>query len=480
VSELLFVLAQSELVRAVHLREQDRLHDLARAWCATPDTRLGIWSAWQAFLHVPLVSALDLNERARRCHADAAVPRAVLMQRAEVLQLLGKESQAKLAWTLADETPIGAGTEDAYWTASALAAKGDLKKALPLLSQAVSEAPDHYGAWMLRGVCLTPELSLVSLKDDQPDRQKALECFTTCVVMRPKEMWGYYHRGIVSYHLNLSSNALADFDRILQKEILDKQPAFGSAYVQRAAVCMGIGKYKEAEDALTAAIAMEPDASQFYFLRARIREKLNKREDVRLDEQQVLDLTPSNAESWMYRGMVRAERGKVRAAKDPRSAATIFARALEDFDRALELTPKDPLTLFVKGRLLAELNRNEEAVKVLDKALTEKDDYIEARTTRGLAYAALGERALALKDAHAILESEPTPHMHYQAARIYALTSRRHPADAQYALALLAFALRNGYGVHSYRQEPDLAPLQKMAEFERLGLGLKFLGAPPR
>jgi tetratricopeptide (TPR) repeat protein len=475
VSELVFVLAQAEQVRAVHLREQAQLHDAVHGAIAMQGTGLEVWGAWQAVVHVPLASALDLNERARQCCTAAAVPRAMLMQQAELLHLLGKDAQAKLVLTVVADAPIRAGTEDAYWTASALAAKGEYRYALPLLSQAVSEAPDHYGAWLLRGLCLTPEEDLAASQNDQADRQKALECFTTCVVMRPNELWGYYNRGMVSYHLNLNSNALADFDRILQKEILDKQPAFGSAYVHRATVCMAIGKYQEAEKALTAAIALEPDIPEFYFLRARIREKLKKPDDVRLDDQHVLDSTPSSAEGWTYRGMVRS-------AKDPESA-------LADFDRALELAPKDPLTrlpkdpltLFVKGRLLAQaLKRNEEAVKVLDKVLTVKPDYVEARITRGLAYAALGERGQALKDADAVLDSEPTPHRHYQAARIYALTSRRHPADAQYALALLAYALRNGYGVHTYRQEPDFAPFQKMPEFERLGLGLKFLGVPPR
>jgi tetratricopeptide (TPR) repeat protein len=423
-----------------------------------------VWGAWQALAPIHLVSALELNERARRCCADEAIPRAMLIQQADLMRLLGKD--AKRLEALAEKAPVRPFTEDAYWTASALAAKGDCKGALPLLNQAVSEAPDHYGALLLRGVCLTPRFPIASSHDDQTNGQKALECFTTCIVMRPNNVWAYYNRGLVSYYLGLKQNAVADFDRLLQKESLEKHPACATAYVQRATAWRELREFEEAESDLTKAIALEPNVTEYFYLRARIRKELKKDADARLDERQVLDLTPATAEGWTYRGMVRFGR-------DPQGA-------LADFDKALAIEPEGWLTLHVKGCVLAQvLKRNKEAVQAFDKALTIRPDYVEAHIARGLAYAALGERTLALQDADAALESQPAnPQVHYEAARIPAQTSRRHPEDAKYALGLLAWALRHGYGVHSYRQEPDLAPLQRMPEFELLGRGLKYLNVP--
>ena len=394
------------------------------------------------------------------------LPRALLIQHAELTLELGDEQKANHLRTKAESTPLLAAMPDAYWTASLLAAKHEFKQALPLLNRVVSETPDHYGAWLLRGVCLAPKFSVASLQKDQKVRQEALECFTTCIVMQPKGMWAYYHRGLVSYHLNLSMNAIADFDRILHEDALKIQPALASAFVPRATALMGIEKLADAEGDLTRAIQEESNVPEYYFLRAGIRKKMAKHADARSDEQKVLELTPETAEGWTYRGMVRTGR-------DPNGA-------LADFDTALAIEPDEPLTLLLKGRLLAQaMDRPKDANVSLSKALAIKPDYVEARTMRSLTYAALGERDLAHKDADMLIEREPSPQTHYQIARVYAITSRSCPKDAQYALGSLAHALRYGYGVQTYQKELDFAPLRKLPEFKLIGLGLRYLGERP-
>lgn len=465
IAELLFVLAEVDHARAVQRREQSAPWDYVLAAFGVPAAGFDVWASWQSVVHVPVLTAWDLSERARQAWPEDAIPRALWIQQAELLTLQGQDERARALTAKAENTPLCPGTEDGYWTASALAARGDFKQALPLVAQTVADTPDHYGAWLLRGLCLTPRFSIESLNVDQVDRQKALECFTTCIVMRPEGLWAYYHRGLVSYNLKLNKNAIADFDRVLDPSVLDRQPAFAAAYVPRSGALFDLGNYQEAEAGLTRAIAIEPNVPDYYYLRARVRKKLNKHAEARSDEQEVLAATPATVDGWIYRGMVRA-------AKEPELA-------LGDFDRALAIEPDEPLALFSKGNLLAQnLQRPLESIAVFTKALTRKPDYVEARIARGLAYAAIGHRKDAHKDADAALDAEPTPQMHYQAARVYALTSRRQPMDAQHALRLLAYALRHGHGVQTYRDEPDLAPLKERREFDLLSLGLKFLGVP--
>lgn len=482
VVELLFVLAQGEQVHAAHLREQVRLHDPVLTAITLHGAGQEAFGAWQAFAHIPLAVARDLNERARQCCDADMLPRALLIQHAELTLELGDEQKANHLRTKAESTPLLATMPDAYWSASLLAAKHEFKQALPLLNRVVRETPGHYGAWLLRGVCLAPHFSVASLQKDQKDRQEALECFTTCIVMQPKGMWAYYHRGLVSYHLNLNLNAIADFNRILHVGSLKNQPAFATAFVPRATALMGIGKLHDAERDLNEAIEKEPDVPEFYFLRAGIREKLRKHADARCDEEMVIESTPTTAEGWTYRGMVRLARVEGDKPDDP-FARIAQTAALADFDKALKAEPAEPLTLFLRGRLLAiAMDRPKEAIVSLSKALAIKPDYVEARTMRSLTYAALGERDLAHKDVDMLIESEPSPQTHYQIARVYAITFRSHPKetkDAQYALGFLAHALRYGYGVQTYRKEPDLAPLRNMPEFELLGLGLQYLGEMP-
>ncbi len=480
VVELLFVLAEGERVRAARPRVPS--HTFVPLVVATGMLGIGqeAWvPVWCAEKEALLPTARILNERARQCCKGELVPRAVLIQQAELARERGAAQQAKKLLELAESSPLCPGTPDAFWTASALAAQGNFKQALPLLEEVVRETPDHYGAWLLRGICLTPQFSIASLREDRSDRQKAFECFTTCIVMQPDRLWAYYLRGLVNYQLYHYANAIADFDRLLDEKVLNRQPAFATAYVQRAAALEDNGELERAEEELTKAIKAEPNVPEYYFQRARvreklhgiykkqgIREKLNKLAEAQHDKQKVLNSVPENAEGWIYRGMVREE-------KDPRGA-------LADYDVALAIDPDDPLALFRKGRLQAGvLNRPKDAVVTLDRALALKPDYADARILRGRAHAMLGNRSLAHKDADAVLYSNPTPKDHYHIARVYAITSREHPKDALYALGMLAHALRFGYGVQSYRTEPDFAALRKLPEFDSLGIGLRYLNVTP-
>jgi hypothetical protein len=62
---------------------------------------------------------------------------------------------------------------------------------------------------------------------------------------------------------------------------------------------------------------------------------------------------------------------------------------------------------------------------------------------------------------------------HYQAARVYALTSALHEPDAAKALEYLALALRGGYGFDLLATDPDLRPLHGSPDFTRITVGVR-------
>jgi hypothetical protein len=71
--------------------------------------------------------------------------------------------------------------------------------------------------------------------------------------------------------------------------------------------------------------------------------------------------------------------------------------------------------------------------------------------------------------------------MLYQVAGIYALTSRRDPADRARAFPLLASALRRGYGHDRIDTDSDLDPVREDPQFRRLLEAAHALRpAPPR
>ena len=79
-----------------------------------------------------------------------------------------------------------------------------------------------------------------------------------------------------------------------------------------------------------------------------------------------------------------------------------------------------------------------------------------------------GERTAALRDAEHCLGQNPGADIVYQLAGVYALTSKDHPDDQREAFRLLWLALKTGFGLDLVDADPDLDPVRKHPEFQRL------------
>ena len=93
---------------------------------------------------------------------------------------------------------------------------------------------------------------------------------------------------------------------------------------------------------------------------------------------------------------------------------------------------------------------------------------MKARSGRGILYARLGQRELALRDAEETLRRDSSPPRLYQVACIYALTSKDEPEDRAQAFQLLSSSLRQGYGFDLLESDDDLNNLRALPEFRRL------------
>ena len=156
------------------------------------------------------------------------------------------------------------------------------------------------------------------------------------------------------------------------------------------------------------------------------------------------------------------------------------ASALEDFRSASKLDPKSLRALQGEASVLSEtLGRTEEAVKVLDRALAYHPQSVAALTARAVLLARLGRRDDALKDSSASLSLDDSAATLYKAACIFALTSRKEPADRGEALRLLALAIRkDDTWLGKIDADPDLAPLRDRPEFGRLRDALRLVCPP--
>ena len=118
--------------------------------------------------------------------------------------------------------------------------------------------------------------------------------------------------------------------------------------------------------------------------------------------------------------------------------------------------------LQLKAHILAErLNRSEDALAVLTRAIELHPDYVPARAGRGVLLARGGKRDEAIRDAReSLLRDTRAPNL-YQVACIYALTAKAYPEDKIEAFRLLRSALKTGFGLDMVDADSDLDSLRQ-------------------
>ncbi|MCH7999453.1 MAG: tetratricopeptide repeat protein [Chloroflexi bacterium] len=150
-------------------------------------------------------------------------------------------------------------------------------------------------------------------------------------------------------------------------------------------------------------------------------------------------------------------------------AAGDYDRALEQYDRALELTPDDPDALGNRGIALDDLQRHDEALSAHNRALELKPDDPNTRNNRGNTLDDLQRYDEALVDYNRSLELRPDhPGTLYNRACLYSLAARLKESlnglreaisrDAKYRKMA-----REDEDFDNLRADPKLGP-----EFERL------------
>jgi len=368
------------------------------------------------------------NEAAGR-YAGDRLPRAIREQRAA---LDGRSAEAA-------GVPPGS-ARDLFLVGAALTQVGRHRDALAYLEQSTQIDPKDFSAWFVRG---TAHLAV-----DQDEL--AAMSFGACLAVRDDFAPAWMNRGLAFTRLRFLDRARADYDRALGLD-----PSLAEAYVQRAAVRAARGDLAGAADDLGRALDTGPSPVRVYFLRADVRARLGDKAGAQADRAAGLRLTPTDELSWIGRA-------EVRLADDPKGA-------LADVEEALRLNPFSAPGLQLKAHILGErLNRPDDALAVLDRAVEFHPDHVPTRAGRGVELARRGRRDAALRDAReALLRDTRAPNL-YQVGCIYALTSKTHTEDRVEAFRLLWSALKTGFGLDLVDTDTDLDPVRGDPEFRRL------------
>jgi tetratricopeptide (TPR) repeat protein len=280
--------------------------------------------------------------------------------------------------------------------------------------------------------------------------------------------FAHYQRGIAYRYQRAYGPAKADLenaidylatlpDDLLHAERPKAYLLLARILTDRAKGLSSRSDYAAAEKVLTEALAFD-DAKKMplYLQRAEVRRLRGDKDGERQDREAVLKLEPADESDWTDRGIARSE------AKD-------FAGALTDFDTALKLNPTYHRALQNKASVLSEdMGKPDEAMPVLDQIVDRYPDYLRARLGRGVLLARQGKRTEAHADAAAALARDRSPMTLYQAANIYALTSKQVPADAQRVMPLLAAAIWSDDAMAEVDGDLDMKPVRDEAWFKQI------------
>jgi tetratricopeptide (TPR) repeat protein len=391
-----------------------------------------------------LTRAWDLNAKAEACLGSDRASRAVWQQRAKLAGLLDRPDAADLRKKADNLAPTTADEE--MHVAREYLHRREFRKAIPHLAEATRLDPQHFWAWFFLGNC----------HYEQRQYFEAINCYSACLALRPDPSvvyFAYFHRAMAHMHRGRNAEAAADLDEAvkaladLPRELEFQEQA--KAYLLRADLAARKKDYAAAEQAFADAWRLGALQTRILHERAKVRELRKDAAGARSDRDAILAREPADEYDWNIRGLVRLP-------TDPRAA-------LADFEKALELNPRYYLALQNKAHVLSEhLKKPQEALAVLDRVIDLYPGYTRGRIGRAVLLARQGKRAEAHADVRESLARDHDAMTLYQAANVYALTSRQEPKDRDRVIPLLAVALWGGFGIDEVTRDSDFEPVRKL------------------
>ena len=212
----------------------------------------------------------------------------------------------------------------------------------------------------------------------------AIESFNTALDINPDDANFLVNRGLSNAALSDSHKAINDFKLALEKnpehalaqfnltreletsenmgtssydQIIDDNPEFASAYVNRAMVKLNTNDLTGALEDYDKAVAIDPQDPVIYINRALAREKANLLKSALADYNYAITLDPTQAIAFRSRGRVLFKMGK-------------YNFAIEDLNEAIRLDPEFGGAYFNRALIhqkLGQINRTCQDLKIAEE-----------------------------------------------------------------------------------------------------------------
>lgn len=170
--------------------------------------------------------------------------------------------------------------------------------------------------------------------------------------------------------------------------------AEGERLAQDAQIASLNGKYQQAYELYTNAIALSPNTADYYDRRSTALYKMKRYEKALADESKAIDLDPNNAEYYHGRAVIL-------------HAMARYEEALKDRTKAIELEPENARYWNQRAVTFHSMERYEEALKERNKAIELDPNNAKYYYGRAVTLHAMGRYEEALKDRNKALELEP-------------------------------------------------------------------------
>jgi tetratricopeptide (TPR) repeat protein len=380
----------------------------------------------------PMERAVAWNKAAESAYAGRPVPGAVDDQKRF---LAGADEYGP-----ASPAPTGV---DLYLRAAERMAGGRFADAAELLEALTDRDPGHAAGQFSLGVC----------RMELGEFVRALERFQVARGLTPNDPRPAFNRGLI---LMRQPERVKDAEKEFT-DALAKDPKHAQAYKHRALTRQARYPRGAVED-LTRALECGLPPIQGHLIRARVYDQLGERAKAAADRAAAAGLTPLSPEDHIARGLGRLE---VRPKPD-------VPGALADFAAAAELNPNYLPAWQNQAAVLSDwLAQPVKALDLQQKAVAVAPDFAPARVGLAVLLARLGRRDEAHAEAQKALVLSADPEVTYQAACVYSLTSKTHPADRGTALDLFRKSLREGF--RKFRDidaDPDVNPIRQAPEFQ--------------
>ncbi len=248
-------------------------------------------------------------------------------------------------------------------------ARGKYDDALADCDKAISLNANLAGAHANRG----------TIRAAKGDLDGAMADFTKSLDINPRNVGTWVGRATVKRTRGDEAGALADLEQAMKID-----PGSAAPYIERATLRLSRGDLDGALHDFSAAIEREAGNAQVYAARAGLLRSKGDLPGSFRDCDEAIRLNPAMADAYGERGFTKAAIGDFLAAARDEGARAEYEGAMNDWNAAVALNEKHARSYFGRGALLAQFQREAEALVEVTKAIDCNPALIEALVLRGI------------------------------------------------------------------------------------------------